>query len=143
MENQCGYTLIESLFQLLVFVAFMHLFVLFFFWKAPIENQYSLMSNTGWELFAADIQAALIDLDDFEVYANQRGIKFKNDRGVIDIEQRNGVIRKKVDGLGHIPFLTHVQSANFTVEGVTLVVDVTMLDGTRKERDFAIGFIQK
>lgn len=142
-NNNDGYSLIESLFQLLIFVAFVHLFVLFFYWKEPIERQYTDMTNTTWEIFAVDLQAALIDVEGISVNGGGRGISFYTSRGRIDIAQQNTMIRKTIDGLGHVPFLTNVYSAYFTLENETLNIDVTMLDGTRKERDFAIGLIDK
>ena len=51
-KEEKGYTFIESLFQLIIFVTFAHLFILFFLWKAPIEQQYTNMSDGAWELFA-------------------------------------------------------------------------------------------
>lgn len=90
-------------------------------------------------MFAADFQAELTHLHSFEVYHNGEGVRFRTDRGLIAIEQRNHVIRKSIDGLGHVPFLTHVSSAQFSLQHPTLVVNVTMQDGTRKERNFTIG----
>lgn len=141
LQNEKGYTLLESLLHLVMFTAFVHLFILFFFWKMPIESHYSSMSNTAWEMFVVDMQAALIEVTEFTIYADNRGVQFKNKRGLIDIEQNNNVIRKKVDGLGHVPFLTDIYSAKFKSEYGNLVVDVTMRDGTRKERDFVVGVI--
>ena len=101
------------------------------------------MSNTAWEMFAVDFQKSISNVHDFKVHADNRGIYILTSRGHIDVEHRNAVIRKTVDGLGHTPFLTGVYSAYFTLEGRTVFVDVTMLDGTRKERNFAIGLNAK
>lgn len=101
------------------------------------------MSNTGWDMFVVDFQNSLSNVYDFKVHKDRRGIYVLTDRGQIDIEHRNAVIRKRVDGLGHSPFLTNVYSAYFTLEGMTVYVDVTMLDGSRKERSFAIGLNTK
>lgn len=143
IDNNQGYSLIESLFQLIIFAAFVQLFVLFFYWKEPIEREYTDMTNSSWELFSVDLQAALTDVERISVNGGGRGIGFFTNRGRIDIEQRNTVIRKAIDGLGHIPLLTEVYSAYFTLEDETLHIDVTMLDGTRKERDFAVGLNSK
>ncbi|WP_172369248.1 competence type IV pilus minor pilin ComGF [Sporosarcina jiandibaonis] len=140
VREEKGFTFIESLFQLIIFVAFAHLFVLFFLWKSPIEEQYANMSDGAWELFAVDFQASIVDVKEFNVHVGGHGISFVTDRGRIDIEQRNAMIRKAIDGQGHIPFLTNVQSAYFMLNGPVVTVTVTMLDGTRKERDFAVGF---
>ena len=74
--NNQGYSLIESLFQLMIFAAFTQLFVLFFLWKEPIERQYTDMTNASWELFAVDLQAALIDIDEISVNNTENGIVF-------------------------------------------------------------------
>ena len=141
--SERGYTLIESLFQLIIFVVFLQLLVLFFLWKAPIERSYTHMSNTEWEMFAADLQKDLERVYEFEVHIGGHGIHFRSDRGLIDIEHGNSVIRKRVYDHGHIPLLTNVYSADFRLRGTVLFVDVMLLDGTQKERDFAIGLYSK
>ena len=143
IANNRGYTLIESLFQLVIFAVFVQLFLLFFYWKAPIERQYSDMSSVAWEMFAVDVQNELVNIQSLQVRSNARGIEFNTSRGRINIEQNNTVIRKSIDGLGHIPFLTEVSSVKFSLTGTKLLVDVTLLDGTRKERDFEVGFYPK
>ena len=101
------------------------------------------MSDTDWEMFAVDLQESIADVEKFNVHDDRRGIQFLTGRGRIDIEYRNGVIRKRIDGLGHIPFLTGVNALQFTFDGMLLSVDVTMLDGTRRERIFAVGLNPK
>lgn len=137
--DERGYTFIESLFQLIILAILVQLFLLFFLWKAPIENQYTKMAATDWELFAVDMQRLLTDVQQIQVYPTGRGITFSNKRGIIDVEQGAGVIRKKVYGQGHVPVLTNVRSVIFYLDGSTLFADVTLLDGSRKERGFAIG----
>lgn len=143
INNDRGFTLIESIFQLVIFVAFIHLVMLFIFWKEPIERQYGEMSDTAWEMFAVDLQDSIANVEEFNVHEDGRGIQFITGRGRIDIEYRKGVIRKKIDGLGHIPFLTGVYTSQFSFDGMRLSVDVTMLDGTRRERTFAVGLNPK
>lgn len=143
LSDNRGYTLIESLFQLMIFGAFVHLFILFIFWKGPIERQYANRSDIAWEIFTVDLQDAIINVEEFNVHEGGRGIQFLTDRGRIDIEYRNQVIRKRIDGLGHIPFLTEVYTSLFSYDGMRLSVDITMLDGTRRERVFAVGHNQK
>lgn len=143
IDNDRGFTLIESILQLMIFVVFIHLVILFIFWKEPIERQYNNMSDADWELFVVDLQDSIIDVEDFRIHDDKRGLEFVTGRGRIDIEYRNGVIRKRIDGLGHIPFLTEVNKTQFTFDGIRLSVDVTMLDGTRRERTFAVGLNSK
>lgn len=139
IKDDRGFTLIESILQLMIFVVFIHLVILFVFWKEPIERQYNDMLKTDFELFVLDLQASIVDVEDFQIHDDNRGIRFLTTRGRINIEYRRGVIRKRIDELGHIPLLTEVETAQFNTDGTRLFVDVIMLDGTRKERIFAIG----
>lgn len=143
MKKESGYTLLETIFQVMIFAMFTQLFLLFFYWKAPIERQYNDLSAIQWELFAADFQEELVNLQEIEVIRNGDGVRFLTERGSIVIEVNNYVIRKTVDRQGHIPFLTEVSSATFTLSGSTLIVKAVMQNGMQKERDFIIGHYPK
>jgi competence protein ComGF len=138
-----GYSLLEALFQLMIMGIFLQFVVLFFYWKTPIERQLQDYYATEWELFAIDLQALLVDVEDFHVLMGDRAISFTNERGKIEVGQNNYVIRKRTNSAGHIPLFTNVSSVNFTREGHELNVEVTMLDGRKRERRFAIGIRQE
>ncbi|WP_342511374.1 competence type IV pilus minor pilin ComGF [Sporosarcina sp. FSL K6-1522] len=137
--NERGYTFLESIFQLLIMALFLQLFVLFFFWKEPIERQYTDYGSTEWELFAVDMQQLLAEVSAIEVSDAGEMLRFQNARGNISINQNGNVIRKRVNGNGHIPLLTSVRSTFFSIDGMGLTARVLMADGTRKERRFVIG----
>lgn len=140
LKKENGYTLLETIFQMMIFALFTQLFLLFFYWKAPIERQLINRSAMQWEMFAVDFQEELVNLSQFEVLRTGKGIRLQTKRGIIVIEEKNKVIRKTVDGQGHVPFLTEVTAASFTQnDPTTLHVEVTLHDGTKKGRDFAIG----
>lgn len=143
LRDESGYSLLEALFQLLIMGIFLHFFVLFFYWKLPIERQLQDYYATEWELFAIDLQALLIDVDDFNVHLGNRAITFTNERGKIEVGQSNYVIRKSINKTGYIPLFTNISSVVFNHEGYELNVEVTMLDGRKRERRFAIGFRQE
>jgi competence protein ComGF len=141
--DERGYTLLESIFQLLIMTAFIHLFLLFFLWKGPIERQYADYSSTQWELFSAELQQLLADVSEIQLMNAGKAIHLRNHRGSIDIEQSGSVIRKRVTGNGHIPLLTDIRSVTYTFDSKTLTVFVTMLDGSIKVRGFAVGLYPK
>lgn len=140
VRNEKGYTLLEALFQLLIMGIFVQFIILFFYWKQPIERQLQDYYATEWELFAIDFQALLIDVEDFNVTMGDRAVTFTNERGVIQVGQKDYVIRKQVNSAGHITLFTNVSNVLFTQEGYELNVAVTMLDGRKRERRFSIGF---
>lgn len=143
MSNEQGYTFLESIFQLIIMTIFIHLFILFFFWKGPIEQYYTDSSSTEWELFSADLQYLLSDVNEIRLVNGGRTIRLKNNRGVIDIEQSGTVIRKRVDTTGHIPLVTGVKEATYTFDGMTITAYVKMLNDSVKVRGFAVGFYPK
>lgn len=142
-KNERGFTLLETIFQVMIFGMFAQLFLLFFLWKAPIERQYMNRSAVQWEMFAANLQDELVELSSIELLRVGEGIRFQTERGIITIEEKNQVIRKTVMGQGHVPFLTEVASATFTLNEPIVHVQVTMQDGTQKGRDFTIGYYPK
>ena len=142
-SNEQGYTFLESIFQLIILTIFIHLFLLFFFWKGSIEQHYTDYSSTEWELFSADLQYLLSDVTEIRLVNAGRTIRLKNNRGMIDIEQNGTVIRKRVDTTGHVPLVTGVKAVAFTFDGITITAYVTMLDDSVKVRGFAVGSYPK
>ena len=69
--------LLESIFQLFIMTAFIHLFLLFFFWKGPIEQQYADYSSTQWELFSADLQQLLADVSEIQILDGGKSIHLR------------------------------------------------------------------
>jgi competence protein ComGF len=143
LPRESGYTFLESLLQLMIMLVFVQLFVLFFLWKEPIERHYFDISGSEWQLFAVDFQLALSNVYKIEVHADGRGIRLWNKRGMIDIEQGTAVVRKRVDGSGHVPLLTNIREVKFALNQKTVFVDITLLDGKRKGREFIVGLYPK
>ncbi len=143
MPNELGYTFLESIFQLLIMTVFIHLFLLFFFWKGPIEQRYTDHSATEWELFSADLQYLLSDVSEIRLLNNGKAIRLRNSRGLIDIELSGTVIRKRADENGHVPLVTGVKAVAYTFDGMTITAHVTMLADSVKVRGFAVGLYPK
>ncbi|WP_203246923.1 competence type IV pilus minor pilin ComGF [Sporosarcina beigongshangi] len=141
--DERGYTLLESIFQLLIMALFIHLFILFFFWKDPVEQQYANYSKMQWELFSAELQQLLTEVSEIQLLNGGKVIHFRNHHGSVDIEQSGSVIRKRVTGDGHIPLLTDVRSVVFSLDSTTLTIAVTTVEGTVKVRRFAVGHYPK
>lgn len=133
-----GYTFLESLFHLLITIAFLQLFLLFFVWKAPIERQFSDYSDTEWELFAIDLQKLLSNVSTFENPEPDK-LTFRINRQTHQVNLSGNVIRWQKTGEGHVPILTNVRSVFFSVDGMLVTAYVTMLSGEIRERGFAIG----
>lgn len=141
MRNESGYTLIEAIFQLSVFFLFVHFVLLFFFWQNQIQAKIGHASDTAWELFVLEFQKELSYAQTIDKQRGKEGVIFHTSRGLIAVESNNGVLRKTVDGQGHIPLLTHVKQAKFDIQDSLITVSAEFDTGQEKERTFVIGYL--
>ncbi|WP_158233902.1 competence type IV pilus minor pilin ComGF [Sporosarcina sp. P34] len=140
--DEKGYSLVESIIHLLIFIMLIQFTVLFFYWKAPVENVYQGDLLGEWELFSLELQELLEEVTRVEE-VKPTLITFHTQRGKITIHQYDTMLRKVVDGTGHVPLLVNVKSSKFTVKDSELKIAVEMKDGMRKERTFVIGLYQE
>ncbi|PIC88010.1 hypothetical protein CSV72_02345 [Sporosarcina sp. P20a] len=140
--NEKGYSLVESIIHLLIFTMLIQFTILFFYWQAPVEKVYQGDLLGEWELFSLELQELLEVVTVVEEVKPTR-LTFHTKRGIITIQQYDEMLRKVVNGTGHVPLLMNVKSSKFTLKDSELKLVVEMKDGMRKERTFAIGLYQK
>lgn len=136
--DEKGFSLFESIIHLMIFSILIQLTVLFFYWKAPIETSYQNDFLGEWELFSLELQQLLEEVE-FVAVPTSTSVSFATERGLVTIQVYQRLIRKLVNGQGHVPLLIGVKSCEFIVDGNRLHVSVEKVDGTKKERTFAIG----
>lgn len=139
-SDERGFTLLESVFHLLIFALLIQMSLLFFYWRVPVEAVYQNDFLGEWELFSMELQQMLEEVE----WVSQPGaemITFKTEKGIITIHVYQQLIRKLVNHQGHVPLLTGVKSCEFYIEGNQLHVKVEKVDGRKKERILAIGFL--
>lgn len=139
IKSNYGYTFVESIFQLVILTVFLHLLVLFFIWKGSVEERYPDNGSIEWELFAMDMQQMLLTIEQLDIRSGGTALRLLNERGRIDIARSNTVIRKQIDGQGHVPLLTNVQSIQFEHTEDHLIVFVKTSSGKSIERSFIVG----
>lgn len=141
VHDESGYTLLESLFQLVIAAAFLHLIVLFLMYKESAQHQLTDSQTTEWELFMVDLQMDLSAVQLIDV--NENGtiltVYMKDAEENKEYSSVGGVVRRRVGNQGHVPLLTQVQSLRFTDEGHLIAVSVTLQDGTERIRRVAVG----
>lgn len=136
--NEQGFSLVESILHLLIFSMLVQFTVVYFYWQAPVERVYQGDLLGEWELFSLEMQEMLEEVTVVgEIKPKQ--FTFDNGRGKISIQHYDNMLRKVVDGHGHVPLLMNVRSSHFSMHGNELKLTVELLDGMRKERTFAIG----
>ena len=144
-NRQEGFTLLESLFQLLIAAAFLHLVVLFLFFKDSVHERMANSDLIEWELFMVDLQQDLAAVESMTFNRNGTQVAIIPTGGGRHIEYRsvNGVIVRRMDQQGHVPLLTSVDSAVFTPHKEELSVAVVLSDGTERTRRVAVGMGEK
>ena len=141
--NEKGYTLLEALLQLIVFVILSHFFILIMLWYSEMKSTVFAVEQTKWELFVYDMNTYFVDVKSFEVSQNNTKITFEIPEGLYSIEQYQNTIRKQVNNLGHEPLLIGVESCLFYYKNEELTVAVKFLNGIKKERTYYVPITKK
>lgn len=137
-----GYTLLEAMFQLVVFVLISHLFVLVILWFAEMKSTVLSDEQTKWELFVSDLNHALQDVSTFSVRADHKRMTFQTANTLHHIDCYSSIIREQVNG-GHVPMLIGLNRCQFNYTENMLTVAVEMASGVQKERSFYVPIIEK
>ncbi|WP_431812014.1 competence type IV pilus minor pilin ComGF [Lysinibacillus sp. FW12] len=137
-----GYTLLEAMFQLVVFVLISHLFVLVILWFAEMKSTVLSDEQTKWELFVSDLNHALQDVSTFSVRADHKRMTFQTANTLHHIDCYSNIIREQVNG-GHVPMLIGLNRCQFNYTENMLTVAVEMASGVQKERSFYVPIIEK
>jgi len=142
MNNEKGYTLLEAMFQLIVFVLVSHLFVLIMLWYVEMTSTMQTDEQSKWELFVYDLNKELKDILAFSIRGDQKRITFQTTETVHHIDCYRNIIREQVNG-GHVPMLNGINKCQFNYSGNMLTVAVEMPNGIQKERTFYVPIIKK
>lgn len=140
--NEKGYTLIEAMFQLVVFVLISHFFVLIILWFAEMKSTMLTDEQTKWELFVSDLNLSLKDISTFSIREDQKRMTFQTANTLHHIDCYSNIIREQVKG-GHVPMLIGINKCRFSYSENKLTVAVEMASGIQKERTFYVPIIEK
>lgn len=135
--NEQGFTLLESIFQLIIFILFANISLLLIFWFRDIITLEKMKGEVNWDLF-------IYDLNQY----NERSVSGKlNSTTSIQMELLNAEdgryfvfdrseyhILKHSNLGGNEILLPYVKAWNLTVDNNELLVKVVMRDGTWRER---------
>ncbi|WP_040286603.1 competence type IV pilus minor pilin ComGF [Sporosarcina koreensis] len=142
--DESGFTLLESLFQLLIAVAFLHLIVLFLLFKDTVHTQLTDSHAVEWELFMVDLQRDLSDVISVRVSADGKSFTVLNASDqTVDYSTVNHVIRRRIGHEGHVPLLTSVQTAVFSLEDEYMEVSVLTSGSRERTRRVAVGLAEE
>jgi len=140
--NERGYTLLEALFQLVVFVFIAHLVVFIMLWFAEMKITVLSDEQSKWELFVYDLNMYVNDVSSFTIRKDQKRITFQAVDTIHHIDCYSNMIRDQVNG-GHVPMLIGINKCEFKFEKDMLTVAVELPSGIKKERSFYVPVIEK
>lgn len=140
--NERGYTLLEALFQLVVYVLIAHLAVFIMLWFAEMKTTVLSDEQSKWELFVYDLNLYFNDISSFTIRNDQKRITFQTADTIHNIDCYSNIIRDQVNG-GHVPMLIGINQCRFIYEEDMVTVAVELPSGIKKERSFYVPVIEK
>lgn len=141
--NEKGYTMLEALLQLVVFVIFSQILVLTILWFVNMKTNVLANEHTKWELFVYNMNMYFVDVTAFEVNKEGTKIIFQTPNGLYSMERYQNIIRKQVSNTGHEPLLIGIKTCQFYYENEELTVVVEFPNGITKERTYFVPIIEK
>lgn len=144
VKNEAGYTLIEALFHLTTVSLFIFMSTIFFQWYEKTNNQVTNINDLKWRQFSLDFQREIRRVSpDFSISYPGKNFDFHNGEDRISIHFINGVIRKQINGSGHIPLLTDVKQRNIQYKNGVIQFSVVFNDGLEREGEFILGVYEE
>ncbi|MEK5232480.1 competence type IV pilus minor pilin ComGF [Lysinibacillus sp. FSL K6-0232] len=141
--NNKGYTLLEALFQLVVFVVASHLLILIMLWFAEMSSTMLTDEQSKWELFVYDFNQYLHNVSAFSIRNDQKRVTLQTTEKVYHIDCYRNLIREQQVNGGHVPLLNGVDACQFRYTDNMLTVAVKFPSGIQKERTFYVAITEK
>jgi len=140
--NEKGYTLLEALFQLIVFVLVCHLFLLVILWAANMKTTMLTDKQSKWELFVFDMNMHLANASSITIRRDQRRITLQASNTLHHFDCYRNMIREQVNG-GHVPMLIGINKCQFDLNDNELTIAVEFPSGLKKERTYYVPIFEK
>ncbi|MEK9198660.1 competence type IV pilus minor pilin ComGF [Ureibacillus sp. FSL E2-3493] len=140
--NNKGFTLLEALFQFVVFILLAAILMMVVSWLNQMNQSLLTDDDVTWELFVQDVQQLFSNVDEITVKekSEQIEIAYVDSVDRKQIDRYGDVIRLKTNDKGYVPLLIGIQKVQFRLQGDFLTIYVEFQDSVVKERTF---FVQK
>lgn len=140
IRDQSGYTLLEGILHLAVFMLFTQVLVGTMWWLISTEANVTDTIELKWALFIQYLDSYLTEIDSIRVQENSKGITIKKDKINYKVDLYDNLIRKQKNLDGHEQMLLHVESLSVDMEGNSLRVHINFLNGIGKEHIFNVTY---
>ncbi|WP_191991725.1 competence type IV pilus minor pilin ComGF [Bacillus aerolatus] len=136
LKNNNGFTMVESLLVLLIFISVAALFPLVYGAVFRVEERLDPERRLEWELFALQLRKEMNMSHSIQPAADK--LTFVHDTDTISIEKYNEGVRRRVGGRGHEMILQEISSVQFYWCGSALCVTAVFKNGEKEKAQFCI-----
>lgn len=140
VRNQSGYTLLEGILHLAVFMLFAQVLGGTMWWLASTEASVTDTTEIEWALFIQYVDSYLIEVDSIEIHENSKGLTIRKGNTNYKVESYKNLIRKQKNWDGHEQMLLNIESLFVEMEGSSLRMKVSFLNDVMKEHVFYVTF---
>ncbi|RHW38494.1 hypothetical protein D1B33_06340 [Lysinibacillus yapensis] len=138
--NGKGYTLLEALFNFVVFIMLSQIVLLVLAWIQQMNATFLTNEGAAWELFIQDMQQYFVEVENVSLSSDSTSIDiYYPIQTIYTINQSGDVLRLKKND-GNVPLLIGIKSVFFKWDNQFISIEATFQNGIKKERKF---FVQK
>lgn len=135
-KNERGFTLLESLFHLTVFMLFSTISLLVILWAKDLQDLHRMKEDINWELFVYDMHQYNQNSNTGELLSSDKlrleMVNDPDDRYFL-FEKATEHIRKRSNKGGNEIMLPNVQSLSYEQVGNEILMKVVMANGQQRE----------
>lgn len=136
-----GFTLLDALFQLVIFSMFSQLLLLFILVIQQWNDSFLTNEHVNWEVFVQDFQQYLIQVNKITINNQSMTIQYTSGEQ-IKINQSSDVVWMQKNNEGYIPLLFGIRQVNFSLTDDSLTMKAEFLNGIVKERVLFVQYEQ-
>lgn len=139
--NERGFTLLESLFQLTVFVLFTAISLLILIWVRDLQQLETMKDEVNWELFIYDLhQYNMNSASGMVLSSGMLQLEISNDpeERLFVFDKSEQHLRKRSNKGGNEIMLPFVEKWELAVDENDVNMRVVMKNGTKRERDLVL-----
>lgn len=143
IRDQSGYTLLEGILHLAVFMLFAHVLAGTMWWITNTEVNVTDTTEVEWAMFIQYVDSYLTDVDSIIITNNSNGFQIRKGELIYKVDTYKNLVRKQKNWDGHEQMLLDVKTLFVEMEGNLLRMKVNFLNDVEKEHAFYVVFTTK